>query len=54
MIFDYDDILLPTSFLKRRKNFYEEIELSSLEKEKMKELEVLVFELLNEATKKGK
>ena len=54
MIFDYDDILLPTSFLKRGKNFYEEIELSSLEKEKMKELEVLVFELLNEATKKGK
>ena len=53
IIFDYDDILLPTSFLKRGKNIYEEIELSSPEKEKMKELEDLVFELLNDATEKG-
>ena len=53
IIFDYDDILLPTSFLKRGKNIYEEIELSSPEKEKMKELEDLVFELLNDATKNG-
>ena len=53
IIFDYDDILLPTSFLKRGKNIYEEIELSSPEKEKMKELEDLVFELLNDATGKG-
>ena len=53
IIFDWDDTLLPTSFLTKGGNFYEEMELSLPEQKKMEELEDLVLELLNETIEKG-
>ena len=53
IIFDWDDTLLPTSFLTKGGIFYEDMQLSISEQKKMVELENLVFELLNESTEKG-
>ena len=53
IIFDWDDTLLPTSFLTKGGIFYEDMKLSLSEQKKMVELENLVFELLNESTEKG-
>ena len=53
IIFDWDDTLLPTSFLTKGGNFYEEMQLSPSEQKKMLELQDLVLELLNETIEKG-
>lgn len=53
IIFDWDDTLLPTSFLTKGGCFYEEIQLSPSDEKKIKELENLVLELLNETIEKG-
>ena len=53
IIFDWDDTLLPTSFLTKGGNFYEEMELSPSEQKKMNEIQDLVLELLTETTEKG-
>ena len=53
IIFDWDDTLLPTSFLTKGGCFYEEIQLSPSDEKKIKELESLVLELLSETIEKG-
>ena len=53
IIFDWDDTLLPTSFLTKGGCFYEEIQLSPSDENKIKELENLVLELLSETIEKG-
>ena len=53
IIFDWDDTLLPTSFLTKGGTFYEDIQLSISEQKKISELENLVLELLNETIEKG-
>ena len=53
IIFDWDDTLLPTSFLTKGGNFYEEMQLSPTEQKKMLELQDLVVELLNETIERG-
>ena len=53
IIFDWDDTLLPTSFLTKGGTFYEEIQLSTSEQKKMSELENLVLDILNESIEKG-
>ena len=53
IIFDWDDTLLPTSFLTKGGTFYEDVQLSLSEQKKMGELENLVLELLNESIEKG-
>ena len=53
IIFDWDDTLLPTSFLTPEGVFNENINLSDVEKEKILKLEQAVFKLLTEAVEKG-
>ena len=53
IIFDWDDTLLPTSFLTKGGCFYEEMELSSSDEKKILELQDLVLELLNNTIEKG-
>ena len=52
-IFDWDDTLLPTTFLTLGGVFNEDLKLSEKEKEKLFQLEESVLELLNEAIEKG-
>ena len=53
IIFDWDDTLLPTSFLTPGGVFNENMNLSDIEKEKLLKLEQAVFKLLTEAVEKG-
>jgi len=53
IIFDWDDTLLPTSFLTPGGIFNENMNLNDIEKEKLLKLEQAVFKLLTEAVKKG-
>ena len=53
IIFDWDDTLLPTSFLTPGGYFNEDIELSESDQEKLTKLEQSVLTLLNEAVEKG-
>ena len=53
IIFDWDDTLLPTSFLNPNGFFNEDMELSNEEQEKLLKLEKSVFLLLTEAIEKG-
>ena len=54
IIFDWDDTLLPTTFLTSGgNNNLENINISDNEKEKITNLQNLVFNLLNEAVEKG-
>jgi hypothetical protein len=53
IIFDWDDTLLPTSFLTPGGVFNEDLTLSESEKDKMLKLEHSVFTLLNETVEKG-
>ena len=53
IIFDWDDTLLPTSFLTPGGIFNENMNLSDIEKEKLLKLEQAVFKLLTEAVEKG-
>ena len=53
IIFDWDDTLLPTSFLVSDGPFQEEIELSRKEKEKMKQIEKKVGSILEKSIEKG-
>ena len=54
IIFDWDDTLLPTSFLTPGGIFDENIKLSQSDTEKLSKLEQAVAKLLNEAVEKGK
>ena len=54
IIFDWDDTLLPTSFLTPGGIFDENIKLSQTDTEKLLKLEQAVVKLLNEAVDKGK
>ena len=53
IIFDWDDTLLPTSFLTPGGVFNEDITLSESEQDKMLKLEQSVYTLLNETIEKG-
>ena len=53
IIFDWDDTLLPTSFLTPGGYFNEDIKLSDSDQEKLNKLEQSVLTLLNEAVEKG-
>lgn len=53
IIFDWDDTLLPTSFLTPDGIFNESLKLSESDKEKFLKLENLVYILLNDAIEKG-
>ena len=53
IIFDWDDTLLPTSFLTKGGCFYEDMQISPNDEKKIAELENLVLELLNETIEKG-
>ena len=53
IIFDWDDTLLPTSFLVSDGTFPEDIELSRKEKEKMKKIEQAVGCILEKSIEKG-
>ena len=53
IIFDWDDTLLPTSFLTPNGNFTEDIHLSSSDFEKMKEIENNISIILKESIEKG-
>ena len=53
IIFDWDDTLLPTSFLTPNGTFSENIQLSPNDAEKMKEIEKNVSKILNESIEKG-
>ena len=53
IIFDWDDTLLPTSFLTPGGVFDENIKISQADKEKFLKLEQAVFKLLSEAVEKG-
>jgi len=53
IIFDWDDTLLPTSFLTPGGIFNENMNLNDIEKEKLLKLEQAVFKLLTEAVEKG-
>jgi hypothetical protein len=53
IIFDWDDTLLPTSFLTPGGVFNEDITLSESDQDKMLKLEQSVFTLLNETVEKG-
>ena len=54
IIFDWDDTLLPTSFLTPGGIFDENMKLSQSDTEKLSKLEQAVVKLLNEAVEKGK
>ena len=53
IIFDWDDTLLPTTFLTQGKNYIDNVILTEVDKEKISQLESLVSKLLNEAVNKG-
>ena len=53
IIFDWDDTLLPTTFLTKGGCFYEDMKLTPSDEKKMSELENLVLELLTETIEKG-
>ena len=53
IIFDWDDTLLPTTFLTPGGIFDEDIELSNTDTEKLSKLEQSVLQLLTEAVEKG-
>ena len=53
IIFDWDDTLLPTSFLTPGGVFNENIKLSDIDHEKISKLEQTVLKLLEEAVQKG-
>ena len=53
IIFDWDDTLLPTSFLTPGGVFNEDITLSESEQDKMLKIEQSVLTLLNETVEKG-
>ena len=53
IIFDWDDTLLPTSFLTPGGSFNEEIKLSDSDIEKLKKIEECVFLILTESIEKG-
>jgi hypothetical protein len=53
IIFDWDDTLLPTSFLTPGGVFNENIKLSDVDHEKVSKLEQTVLKLLEEAVQKG-
>ena len=53
IIFDWDDTLLPTSFLTPNDVFSENIQLSPTDSEKMKEIEKNVYKILKESIEKG-
>ena len=53
IIFDWDDTLLPTSFLTPGGVFNENMNLRDIEKEKLLKLEQEVFKLLTETVEKG-
>ena len=53
IIFDWDDTLLPTSFLTPGGVFNENIKLSDVDHEKISKLEQTVLKLLEEAVQKG-
>jgi hypothetical protein len=53
IIFDWDDTLLPTSFITKGGCFYEDMQISPSDEKKISELENLVLELLNETIEKG-
>ena len=53
IIFDWDDTLLPTTFLTKGGCFYEDMQLTPSDEQKFSELENLVLELLTETLEKG-
>jgi len=53
IIFDWDDTLLPTTFLTKGGCFVENMQLSPHDEKKISELENLVLELLKETIEKG-
>ena len=53
IIFDWDDTLLPTTFLTKGGCFYEDMQLTKSDEQKFSELENLVLELLTETVEKG-
>ena len=53
IIFDWDDTLLPTSFLTPKGTFSEDIELSPSDYKKMQEISNYVYEILKESIEKG-
>ena len=53
IIYDWDDTLLPTSFLTPGGCFNEDIKISEIDQDKLLKLEQLVFTLLNESVEKG-
>ncbi len=53
IIFDWDDTLLPTSFLTKNGIYNENLILSNSDQEKIKKLEDIVFELLSKALDRG-
>ena len=53
IIFDWDDTLLPTSFLTPGGIFDENLKISLIESEKISKLEQVILKLLSEAVEKG-
>ena len=53
IIFDWDDTLLPTSFLTPGGIFIEDLKISAEDKEKIQQLEQTTLKLLTEAVEKG-
>ena len=53
IIFDWDDTLIPTSFLTPKGTFSEEVQLSPSDLEKMQQIEDYVYIILKECIEKG-
>ena len=53
IIFDWDDTLLPTSFLTPGGTFIEDMKITAEDKEKLQQLEQATLKLLTEAVEKG-
>ncbi len=53
IIFDWDDTLLPTSFLTPKGTFSEDIQLSSSDCKKMQQIANYVYDILKESIEKG-